>query len=127
VRVHQVVLARFGGRLGPQHLVGELAHLGGQVGLVHLLEWARHHATDQHPGDELRQRRRVPADGPGEYLHLGTEGREPLGHLDNVNVEAAGVTSARLVERGRMDAERGDPSWTAKWQRGHSCNQPREC
>src|ERR1700719_2939551 len=101
--------------------MGELADLGGQIGLVHLLERARHDAADEHPGYELGDRRRVAADRPGEDLHLGAEGGEPLGYLDHVNIEAAGVAGTRLVERGRMDAERGDPSWTAKGQRGHSC------
>jgi len=59
VRVHQVVLAGLGGRLGAQHLVGELADLGGKIGLVHLLEGARYDTADEHPGDKLGERRRV--------------------------------------------------------------------
>jgi hypothetical protein len=124
--VHEVVLARLGGRLGPQHLEGELAHLAGQVGFVQLLEGARHDAADEHPGNELGQWRGVPADRPGEDLDLGAPLREPLGDLDHVNVQSARVAGARLVERGRMDAERGDPPWTANGQRRHRCNQPRQ-
>ena len=125
VRVHEVVLARLGGRLGPQHLEGELADLAGQVGLVQLLEGAGHDAAHEHPGNELGQRRGVPADRPGEDLDLGAPLREPLGDLDYVDVQSARVAGARLVERGRMDAERGDPPWNANGQRGHRCNQPR--
>ena len=125
VRVHQVIPAGLRRGLGAQHLKRELAYLRGQVVLVELLERARRHAADQHAGGELGQRRRVPADRAGEDLHLGAARGEPLGHLDDVNVQAAGVASARLVERGRVDAERGDPSRKAVRQAGHSCNQPR--
>jgi len=99
VRVQQVVPARFRLGLGPEHLKGELAYLCGQVLLVELLERASGHAADQDPWDQLGQRRRVTADRPGEDLNLAAAGGKPLGNLDNVDVQASGVASARLIER----------------------------
>src|SRR6185437_4182368 len=92
VRVHQVVPARVGLRLGAQHLEGELADLGGQVGLVELLERAGDDAADQDTGSDLGQRRGVPADSPGEDVDFDAAGREPFGHLDDVYVQTACVT-----------------------------------
>jgi hypothetical protein len=76
-----------------------LTYVRGQVLLVKLLERPRHHAMDKHARRELRERRCVTANRAGEDLHLGTARREPLSDLDNVNVQPAGVASARLVER----------------------------
>ena len=97
--MHQVIPAGVGLRLGAQHLKGELADLGGQVGLVKLLERAGDDAADQDTGGDLGQRRGVPADRPGEDVDFDAAGREPFGHLDDVHVQAARVTGARLVER----------------------------
>ena len=56
VRVHDVVVPRFVGRLGAQHPGRERAQLGGQVVLVQALERARHHVADQHAGYHLLHR-----------------------------------------------------------------------
>ena len=74
----QVVPARLGLGLGAQHLKGELADLAGQVVLVQLLERAGGDAADGHARRQLGQRRRVPADRPGEDVYLDAASREPL-------------------------------------------------
>ncbi len=119
VRVHQVVPARRVGRLGAQHLQGELAQLGGQVGLVEFLERPGDHVPDQHAGSQLGDRRRVPADRAGEHLDLDAAGGQALGHLDDVHVQAAGIAGSWLVKRRRVDADGRDPPGEAS-RHGHA-------
>ena len=109
--VHQVVPARGIGGLGAQHPQGELAELGGQVGLVQLLERARLHMPDEYPGHQFAHRGGVAGDRPGEDLHLYAAGGHALGDLDDVDVEAARVAGARLFQRRGMDADGRDPPW----------------
>jgi hypothetical protein len=56
------------------------------------------HMPDQHAGGQLGDRRRIPRHGPGEDLHLGAPLGQPLGHLNDVDVEAPCVAGARLIE-----------------------------
>ena len=109
VRVQQVVPAGREGGLGAQHPEGERADLAGQRVLVQFLERASHHVADQHARHQLHGGRRVAADGAGEDLHLDAAAGQLLGHLDHVDVEAARVTGARLVERGGVQADGRDP------------------
>ncbi len=96
--MHEVVPARLVGGLGAQHLEGEVAQLGRQVGLVQLLERPGDHVPDKHAGSELGDRGGVPADRAGEHLDLDAPRGEPPGHLDDVHVQAAGVAGSWLVK-----------------------------
>ena len=97
--MYQVILARLGRCLRPEHLEGELADLAGQFRLVELFERAGDDAAHEHTGCEFGQRRCVTAHGARENFYLGAELGEPPGYLHDVDVQAASVTGAWLVER----------------------------
>ena len=95
----QVVPAGRVGGLGSQHLEGEVAELGGQVGLVQVLERPGRQVPDQDAGGQLRHRRHVAGDRAGENVHLDATGGQDPGHLDDINIEATRVTGAGLLKR----------------------------
>ncbi len=99
VGVDDVVVTERLGRLGPQDLAGEHAELAGQLGLGESLERPGVHvghvdAVGQ-PYDGVGQA----AGGAGEDVDLDPAGGQPAGYLDDVDVHAARVTGAGLVER----------------------------
>ena len=99
VAVHEVVVADRLGRLGAQHLAGEDAQLGRQLVLGQPLERAGVDVADGDPVaglEDLVERR---AGGAGEDVDLDAATGQPLGELDDVDVHAARVAGAGLVER----------------------------
>ena len=110
MRVDQVVPAGRAGRLGPQDAVGERAQVGGQVLLRQVLERSGDHMPDQYPGGHLDAGGQVTGGGPGEHLDLDPGLGEPAGDLDDVDVHAARVAGTRLVQRGGVYGEYGDPA-----------------
>ena len=117
--MHQVVAAGGVGRLRPQHLEREVAQLGGQVALVEILERAGRHVPDEHAGHELGDRGRIPRHRAGEDVDLDAAGRHPLGDFDHINIQAAGVAGAWLLERRGMNADGRDPPGVAS-RHGHT-------
>ena len=71
------------------------------------------------PGASSTRRRQVRAGGPGDHVDLDVERRQAAGELDDVDVHAAGVAGARLVERRRVHADHGQPSRHAAARRHH--------
>ncbi len=131
VRVQQVIAAGREVGLGPQHPEGERADLAGQGVLVEFLERAGHHVADEHAGYQLHRGRRFRADRAGEDLDLDAAAGQLLGHLDHVDVEAARVAGARLVERRGVHADGrdppgADPSSGATHHLMHVHKQPRQ-
>ena len=119
MRVHQVVPAGGVGGLRAQHLERELAQLGGQVGLVQLLERAGRDVPDQHAGHQLGDGRRIAGHRPGEDLDLHAAAGQPLGDLDHVDIQAPGVAGAWLFKRRGMDTDGRDPPGEAS-RHGHA-------
>ena len=64
-----------------------------------------------HPGRHLDDRRQVAGGGPGEDLHLDAGLGQPPGDLDDVDVHAAGVAGAGLVQRRGVHRQRRHPAW----------------
>ena len=104
--VDGVVVADRVGRLGAQHLAGEDAQLAGQLGLGQPLERAGGDVAHQDPVG-----RPSTVGGSAEVVaRVNTSTSmprcgEPLGELDDVDVHAAGVAGAGLVERGGVQAD----------------------
>jgi hypothetical protein len=105
--VHDVVPARLVHGLGAQHAGGQRAQLGRQVVLAQPLERACREVADRHAGRELDDGREVAARGPGEHLDLDAQVGQALGGLDDVDVHAARVPGARLLERGGVHRQHG--------------------
>ncbi|MGX1369120.1 hypothetical protein RKD19_004479 [Streptomyces canus] len=99
VRVDQVVVA--GAVTGPglHHAVGEGAQLGGEVLLVEALIGARVDVADQDAGGHLDGGRQTAGRRAREDLDLDVDRGEALRELDDVDVHAARVAGAGLVER----------------------------
>ena len=110
MRVDQVVPPGRPDRLRAQHPVREVAQLRGQVLLGQAVERTAGHVLDQYPRGHLDARRQVAGRGAGEDLDRDARLGHPAGHLDDVDVHPAGVAGARLVQRGRVDRENGDPA-----------------
>src|SRR5918999_5782173 len=83
--------------------------MGGQLAFVQLLERPGAHVPHVYAGRQLHDGRQRPARGPGEDVDLDTARGEPFGHLDDVDVHAAGIAGPRLVERRSMHTDRCDP------------------
>src|SRR3954463_13459892 len=97
VRVNEVEVPRFVHRLDPQHTGRERAELRGEISLVQALERTGGDVTHAHARRELDDRREVTRGCPGEDLHIDAGGGETFGYFADVDIEAAGVTGARLV------------------------------
>ena len=106
VGVHGVVVADRLRGLGAQHLAGEHAQLRGQLVLGEALERA---GVDVPHGHAVGQRRpsgqQARVGRPGEDVDLDAAHRQPPGQLDDVDVHAARVADAGLVERGGVQAD----------------------
>ena len=98
VGVDQVVPAGRAGRLQPHQPGGEGAQLRRQVLLGQALEGPRGHVPDGDAGGQLDGRRQVRAGGPGDQVDLHAQGGQAAGQLDHVDVHAARVPGARLVQ-----------------------------
>ncbi len=99
VRVDGVVVARLVRRLDPHEAGGERAQLGRQIVLAQALVRTGGDVAHQHAGREGDDRRQLAAGRAREDLDLDAAGRQLAGELDDVDVHAAGVTGAGLVER----------------------------
>ena len=110
VRVHDVVPALVVAGLGPQHLAGEHAQLAGELALGEALERAGVHVVDGDAGERLDGRRQRRRGGARVDLDGDVAGGEPLGELDDVDVHAARVAGAGLVQRRRVHADHRDPA-----------------
>src|SRR6185437_11114724 len=104
VTVHEVVPARGVRRFFAQHLEGELAELTRQSCLVQVFERTSHDVLNKHSWREFDDGGLIASRGPGEDVHLNSALGEQLGHFDDVHVQTAGVTGARLFERRCVDA-----------------------
>lgn len=111
--VDQVVVAGAVAGPGLHHAVREGAQLGGEVLLVESLVGARVDVADQDAGGELDGGREVRGRRAREDLHLDVDRGEALRELDDVDVHAAGVAGAGLVERGGVHGEHGDAAGAA--------------
>jgi hypothetical protein len=103
--VHGVVVAPRLHRLGAQHLAGEHAQLAGQRVLGQALVGTGVDVAHQHPVGGLDDRRQRGGGGAGEHVDLDALPRQTSGQLDDVDVHAARITGARLVERGGVQAD----------------------
>jgi hypothetical protein len=99
VGVHEVVVAGAVAGPGLHHAVGEGAQLGREVLLGQALVGAGVDVPDEDAGGELHGVREAAGGGPGEDLDLDVDRGEPLRELHDVDVHAAGVAGAGLVER----------------------------
>ncbi len=107
VGVDEVVVA--GAVAGPSlhDAVGEGAQLGRELLLGETFVGARVHVPDEDPGGQVDHGRQPAGGGPGEDLDLDVDRGEPLGQLDDVDVHAAGVAGAGLVQRRGVHAQHG--------------------
>lgn len=105
--VDQVVVAGAVAGPGLHHTVGEGAELGGEVLLVEALVGAGVDVADEDAGGQFHGGREVGGGGAGEDLDLDVDRGEALRQLHDVDVHAAGVAGAGLVERGGVHAEHG--------------------
>ncbi|MGX1243553.1 hypothetical protein RKD46_004657 [Streptomyces pseudovenezuelae] len=99
VRVDQVVVAGAVAGPGLHHAVREGAQLGGEVLLVEALVGTGVDMADQDAGGHLDGGRKTARRRAREDLDLDVDRGEALGELDDVDVHAARVAGARLVER----------------------------
>ncbi|GAA3301738.1 hypothetical protein GCM10020295_45720 [Streptomyces cinereospinus] len=113
VGVHEVVVA--GAVAGPRlhHAVREGAQLCREFLLGEALVGARVDVPDEYAGGELHGGRQGGGGRAGEDLHVDAERGEPLRELHDVDVHAAGVAGARLVERGGVHGEHRDAAGAA--------------
>ena len=103
----------------------EGAHLRGQVFLRQFLERTRAQMGDANAGldlDCVRQRRCL---GSGEDLHVDTRGSEAARRLEDVDVESARVTGARLVEGRGVQGHYGNPAGPGVAQKSIHSHLPR--
>ena len=114
VRVHDPVVAGLVPGLGPQHAGGERAQLAGQVVLAQALERAGGDVPHQHARRQLGDRRLLRRGGPGEDLHRNAAPGHPGRRLHDVDVHAAGVAGARLLQRGGVHGQHADPPGTQR-------------
>ena len=98
VGVDDVVVTERLGRLGPQDLAGEHAELAGQLGLGEPLERAGVHVGHLDAVGQRDDGVGQAAGGPGEDVDLDPAGGQPARDLDDIDVHAAGVAGAGLVE-----------------------------
>jgi hypothetical protein len=79
--------------------------LGGQVLLGEALVRTRVDVPDEDAGGQFDGRREGGRGGPGEDLDLDVDRGEALGEFHDVDVHAAGVAGAGLVQRRGVDGE----------------------
>ena len=108
MRVDEAVVTLGLVRAGPHHPGGEGAELAGQVVLAEPLVGARGDVADDDARLHLDGGRQVGRRGAGEDLDLDAALGQLVGDLDDVDVHAARVTGARLLQRGGVDAEHRD-------------------
>jgi hypothetical protein len=99
VGVHQVVPALGSGCLRAHDPLGERTQLAGKVFLGQSLERPGDDVADVDPGRQLRLDRQAAIGHPGEDLDLDASACEPLGDLDNVDVQAARIACSWLLQR----------------------------
>ncbi len=99
VGVDEVVVAGAVAGPGLHHAVREGAQLGREVLLGEALVGPRVDVPDEDARGELDRGREPARRRPGEDLDLDVDRGQALGQLHDVDVHAAGVTGAGLVER----------------------------
>ena len=125
VRVDRVVVAGQVAGLGPHHLTGERAQLAGQLALGHPLERTRVDVADQDVVGDLHDRRQGRGRRAREDVHRDVAAGQLPGELDDVDVHAARVPGAGLVQRGGVQADHRDathtrvvPPWLVRYSSG---------
>ncbi len=108
VGVDDVVVAVRLRSLGAQHLTREHAQLSGQLLLGQPLERPGGHVPHDHTVVERDDGRQPRARGTRKHVDLDALACQAPGQLDDVDVQAAGVAGARLVERGGVQADHRD-------------------
>ena len=113
LRVHQVVIGPLRAR-PPQDAAKELWQEPRQLLLGH--GRARSGLDVDQPGavPELLDLGTPLVPRAGEHVHLDTARRQALGRRPDEDVHPAGVARTRLVERGRVQANDGDPRLSAR-------------
>jgi hypothetical protein len=106
--VNQVEVAGVALDLDPQHVAHEAAHLRREVVLLQALERAGRDVPHEDPRLGLVDRGLVSRRGASEDLDLDATGRELARELEHVDVHAAGVSRARLLQRRRVRREHRD-------------------
>ncbi len=125
VRVDEVVVA-LGGVGGRAHDAGgKGAQLARQVLLAEPLVRPRRDVAHEHPGRQLDHRVEVGRRRAGEDLHLDAAPGELAGHLDDIDVQATGISRAGLLERRGVHAEHRDPARTLAGGHGAESATPR--
>ncbi len=99
VGVDQVVVAGPVARPGLHHAVREGAQLRGQLLLGEAFVGARVDVAHEHAGRQFDGGRQGAGGGAGEDLDLDVDRGQALGQLHDVDVHAARVAGARLVQR----------------------------
>ena len=108
-------------RLDPQDAGRERAQQRRQVLLGHRLERAGGDVAHQDAGREVDGGGQGTGGGAGEDLDLDAELGQPPGGLDDVDVHAAGVAGAGLVEGRGVDREHGHPRRRQTAEHAHAC------
>ncbi len=110
VRMHEVVPAGVARRLGAQHRGRERTQLRRQIGFRQWLEWAGDDVAHGEARRDVLDRGDVARRGPGEDVDLDTLRGQPPRQLHDVDVHAAGVADAWLLDRRRVQAQHRDPA-----------------
>ena len=108
MRVQHVVPALGAGGRRAHHPGGERAELARQVVLREALVRPRRDVPHRHARDQLDDRRDRPGRRPGEDVDLEAPRGQLLGDLGDVDVHAARVPGAGLLQRRGVDADHGD-------------------
>src|SRR5262245_63202955 len=96
--VNKVVVTKVVAGFGTEDTRGESAQLTGEILLGEPPVRPGGDVPDNHTGRHLHDWGEISTGRPGEYLHLGPRGSHSFGELDDVDVHAAGVAGARLIE-----------------------------
>lgn len=123
MRVHEVVVAGPVACPGLHHPVREGTELGREVLLGEALVGACVDMADEDAGGQLDGRREAAGGGTREDLDLDVDRGEALRQLDDVDVHAARVAGARLVERRGVHGEHRDAAGAAVEPEPRGCRR----
>lgn len=123
MRVHEVVVAGTVTGPGLHHAVREGTQLGREVLLGETLVGARVDMPDEDSGSQLDGRRETAGGRAREDLDLDVDRGEALRELDDVDVHAARVAGAGLVERRGVHGEHRDAAGAAVEPEPRGCRR----